>query len=115
MSGEVRADTRGAQQLAATLDRAARDLDDLVTTNQRAGDLVLGAAVIPRDIGQLQKSAAVLGDAHGFELVAAAPYAGYVHARQPFFTDALERTADRVVDQYLGHVDDVLATVKGTP
>lgn len=106
----------GAERLAATLRAAADDLADLSGITDQAGALVLGAAVIPRRTGRLASTAHVEADALGFTVAAggqAAPYVGYVHARDPFLSKAYDRAADDVIDLVTRHLTDALAGVKG--
>ena len=101
MSSEVRA-------FADAMHQAAAELDDLTRVNQHAADLVLGDARIPRDTGYLEAHTTALGTADGFALVSTAPYAGYVHARNPFLTDPLNRDLDAVLDLYGDEVEEIL-------
>lgn len=106
----------GASRLAATFDAAAREVVDLAGVNRDAGDAVIGAARIPRDTGLLESTATVAADAIGVTVSVGgpgAPYAPYVHARDPFLTDALTEQESDVVDLYFGHVSDVVASIEG--
>lgn len=100
--------TSEARALADSLHDAADELDDLTQVNQRAGDLVLGDARIPRDTGLLESRTTALGSTEGFTLIADTPYAGIVHARNPFLTDPLARDVDKVADLYTDEANEIL-------
>lgn len=113
---EVELVESGASRLAASFDAAAREVGELTSVNRDAGDAVIGAARIPRDTGLLESTATVEADAIGVTVSVGgprAPYAPYVHARDPFLTDAYLAREAEVVDLYIGHVSDVVATIEG--
>lgn len=113
MSG-LTASVQGADRLAATLTDAGQAItDDLADAHRDAGRLSLDAAVIPRDTGHLADTSVVAVTADGFALTSAADYAGAVHARDPFFTRAIEAKADAIGGLYLDHITDALNTVQG--
>lgn len=103
----------GAERLSATLSAAGDALADLAAVNREQGTATLNAAAIPVRTGQLQRSAYVDSDAQGFALSASAPYAGIVHAANPFFTRALAARADHIIDALVDHAGDVLDTIHG--
>lgn len=113
MSG-LSASVDGADRLDSTLSAAGREIEDLSGVHRDAGRLLLNVAVIPRDTGYLEQTTSVDTTRDGFVLAASAPYAGYVHAVNPFFTRAIEAQADAVADLYLDHVEDALTQVEGT-
>jgi hypothetical protein len=105
--------TDGAEQLGRTLDAAGDALTDLTQVNRALGQEALTAAQIPVWTGQLERSSFVDATAQGFALSASAPYAGFVHASNPFFTRAIDARADRILDGLVDHADTVLDTIKG--
>lgn len=103
----------GADQLARTLVAAADEVVDLAGVHREEGSATLAAAVIPRHTGRLDDSAAVVADAGGFTLTADTPYAGYVHAEDPFFTRAINTRETAIVQGVEDHITDALNTVRG--
>lgn len=103
----------GAERLARSLDAAGKALVDLADVNRAQGQETLQAAEIPYRTGQLERSSYVDADAQGFALSATAPYAGYVHAANPFFTRALDDRADTILDGLADHAETVLDTITG--
>lgn len=113
---DVEIEAFGATRLASTLDDAAGVLVDLAQVNRDAGELAIGAADIPVRTGALKATARVEADAIGFALAAgseAVDYAGTVHARDPFFTDALTAREGEVVDRYIDHIESTLDEIHG--
>lgn len=100
--------TSSAPALAASLEEAAADVDDLAAVNRRAGEIALEGADIPVRTGHLASTATVAADADGFALTATASYAGAVHARDPFFSEAIERRTDAITEAYADHLTDSL-------
>lgn len=103
---DARAFARDVEDLGAAL-------GDLEAPSRDASALVLGSVEAPRDTGRLDDSVEAVVTPLGFTLTAGgtrAPYAGVVHARDPFLTRALEARAEDVVDTYADHVDDTIAT-----
>lgn len=107
------ASLEGAGQLGDTLHAAAEQLGSLTEVNRAEGGAALHAARIPRESGYLESTASVTATDDGFSLTAGAPYAGVVHAREPFFLRALEDRRDAIVHAHAEHVADALATVRG--
>lgn len=105
--------TDGAGRLSETLGAAGDALVDLAQVNRSEGEETIRAAEIPVDTGRLERSAYVDAGPAGFELLADAPYAGYVHEYDPFFTRALEQRAEAILDRLAQHTDTVLSTVQG--
>lgn len=103
----------GVDVLARSLVDAGALAADLVDPNRRAGTLALEAADIPRRTGRLADGATVAATADGFTLSSTAAYGGYVHARDPFFSRALEQQLDAITGVYVDHVTDALSTVRG--
>lgn len=106
----------GDTALVSSLDDAAGVLVDLAQVNRDAGADVIGAADIPVRTGALAATARVEADAIGFALVAGSEsvdYAGTVHARDPFFTDALTAHEAEVVDRYADHIDTTIDQIHG--
>jgi hypothetical protein len=111
---DLTADLSGVSRLAASSGAAGNALADLSEVNAAAGDLVLGAAVIPRATGALASTVHVVATAFGVEVVAGgplAPYAPAVHAANPFLTDALSARVEEIADHYLDHAERVVATI----
>jgi len=100
----------GGQRLAETLSTAAAQLSDLTPVHRREGEETLRAADIPRRTGRLADSSHVDAGPGGFALVAGTAYAGYVHARNPFFTKALDARKEAVLAAERETVVDVLST-----
>lgn len=107
------ASVQGADQLARTLTDAGREIADLRDVNRREGEAALALADIPVDTGRLEASADVEVDTDGFTLVAAADYASYVHAEDPFFDTAISRRETEYVEAVEDHIDTNLARVQG--
>lgn len=101
----------GAAELGASLTAAGHQLGDLTDPHREAGRIALDAAVIPRRTGHLAETATVAATADGWALTATAAYAGYVHARDPFFTRAIGQQVDAITGVYVEHVTDALNTV----
>lgn len=100
-----------AERIGRALGDAGRAIVDLTDVNRAQGEATLAVATIPRRTGLLAESTHVIADADGFTLAASAPYAGYVHAVNPFLTRALDARADAVVDAVVEHTENVLATI----
>lgn len=113
----VSADTSDVDQLADQLVAVAGDLVDRV--DQAAGvvadDLVAAAQpVTPRDRGNLVKTvraAVVAGDVILVAGGAGVDYAGFVHARQPWLADTIQRQADQAVDTITTELTDLVGTI----
>jgi hypothetical protein len=105
-------DTGDVDRFAGDLDAAGGRLEDLAALNQRQGTAALQRSPIPVDTGQLRDSAYVVADVTGYALTASAPYAAIVHARDPFFTRALD--ADAYLDDLETHTAEILGTITGS-
>lgn len=109
-------DTDGATRLVSTLGAAATALADLEPVTETAGDLVLGAARVPRDKGTLGAS---LGSVGGV-VTATARHARFVHwgtrrmRARPFLTTAADAQADAIADLYTDHAAAALNLIEGT-
>jgi hypothetical protein len=105
----------GVARLRATLDTAARELADLHGADVHAGQLLAqaGAARAPRDRGVLAESHGFTITDSGFEVVAAAPYAAYVHAVNPWLVREFDAQTETIIDIYADSVADAVAHVKG--
>ena len=93
---------RGADQLERTLHQAGADLADLSATDKKAGDTLL-AAMRPRTpvrTGRLVGSLFATVNPAGVTVGADAPYAGFVHAANPFLADAVTATMPTVLGYY---------------
>lgn len=96
--------------LVAGLDRAAARLTNLADVDEAAAQLVLTRAntTVPRKSGFLADSATVTTIDGGATLVYAAPYAAAVHARTPWAADALDASAEAVLDLYADAAEQAL-------
>ena len=106
----VAASVTGVQSLEGAFDAAARELTGLAS--REAGELVArpAAEAAPYRTGKLAASHGVVVTAGRVAVVAAAPYAAFVHARNPWLARTLEAQTDAVVARY---VEEVSAVVGG--
>lgn len=113
MSIEARID--GADTLARTMRAAADDIDDLTTAHRAIGGQVVDVArgLAPVRTGRLRSSITADPGPAGVTITAGAPYAPYVHARNPFLADALDRKTAAAVDTITSAVEDALDTIQG--
>jgi hypothetical protein len=111
MAAGFEVDASGVARFAGDLETAGQALEDLTALNQRQGSAALAGAVIPRRTGHLAETAYVAADETGFALSATAPYAGYVHARDPFFTRALD--PEGYLDALETHTAEIIGTIQG--
>lgn len=89
-------------------------LGDLSAPSSDASALALGEVRAPVRTGALANTVAAEPTALGFTLTAggpSAPYAGIVHARNPFLTRAVEAREGGIVDTYADFVDTTLDTI----
>lgn len=112
MSG---AQLEGTGRLIRSLEDAAADLAQLDEAAREAGELAAGkgAADAPRQTGYLSSTVDYELVDTGFALVAAAPYAAAVHARDPWLARTVTELEDRIVTTYADEVADVVAHIKG--
>lgn len=103
--------TPDAERIGRALGDAGREIVDLTDVNRAEGEATLIAATIPRRTGLLEETTHVVADARGFTLTATAPYAGYVHAVNPFLTRALDARVDDIVDALVDHTETVLNNI----
>ena len=105
----------GADTLAATLHGAAGKLGNLSGAHASAAQAVVQAAqgLVPVRTGTLRASIWGTTSADRAIVTAGAPYAGYVHARTPFLTAALDQTRAAILTDYGAAVADTVDTVKG--
>lgn len=103
----------GVDRFAATVKSAGDQVADLAGLHTQLGADTLRAAEIPVRTGELLRSSYVDADAAGFALSAAAPYAGIVHARNPFFTRAMQARADTIADAVEAHTATAVGTITG--
>jgi phage gpG-like protein len=109
----------GAEELSASLARAARDLADDSDAERKGAEKVAVRArgTMPRRTGYMAGSTVV----EGGMVKVTARYAPFVHwgapsrnmPARPFLTLALQSETDRVVDEYETHVQDILDRVEG--
>jgi len=106
---------QGEDRLAATLKAAGDELGDLTAINARAGDTVLAAARTraPVRTGRLVASLFTTVDAAGVQVGAGVSYAPYVHAANPFLTDALTKSTPTVIGYYSDAVNAAVDGVTG--
>lgn len=100
-----------AERIGRALGDAGRAVVDLADVHRAEGEATLRAANIPERTGRLAASAHVIAGDDGFTLAASAPYAGYVHADNPFFTRALDSRVDAIADAVVEHTENVLDTI----
>lgn len=106
----------GLDTFAQTAEAASHALADLDAVNAEAGDTVVQAVEAPRVTGRLASTVQAVAGPDGFSVVAGgpdAPYAPYVHARNPFLTRALDQREREVIGLYEAHVTDTVATIQG--
>lgn len=113
----------GRQAFDASLEHAAKELDDLQPAHDQAGALVVRSAKprAPRRSGRLAGSLHSAGAPGEATIEATAPYAVPVHAgvpsrhikAHPFITDTATRIQPAWTDIYAADVQRVLDTVKG--
>lgn len=111
-----KASAQGAARLSDTLGQAAAALGDLDAVNGEAAEDVLGFVSPPVRTGRLAGTVREEHDALGFTLTAGgpeAPYAPYVHKRDPFLTQALDDRQQAVVERYVDHVRDAVDLIEG--
>jgi hypothetical protein len=110
----------GLPALLKKLRAAGSDLSDMSELNHRVGNIVISNARPPRDSGEVAgtlragkgKTKAVVRAGYARR----GAYAGVVHygdphrghRAQPFLTDALKRSQDRVVSEYASGIDLIL-------
>lgn len=106
-------DLQGVDGLRASLETAATKLAGLAPPE--AGQLLLAdaTAASPRDTGVLAESHDLVVQAGSLTVVAAAPYAAIVHARDPWLADTLTADQERVLDIYTDEVADIVDHIKG--
>ncbi|WP_408898643.1 hypothetical protein ACJ5H2_05920 [Nocardioides sp. R1-1] len=112
----LKASAEGADRLATTIGQAAAALLDLAPVNEEAASDVLGFVDPPVRTGLLASTVREEHDALGFTLTAgsqAARYAPFVHAQDPFLTEALEQRQEAVVEHYVDHVRDAVDLIQG--
>jgi hypothetical protein len=103
----------GAAQLARTLAAAARDLEDLTTTNQRIAAGIAAAANPPRLTGALAASIRPSATATAAVVDVSVRYAGFVEARTGFLAAAVATREAASLDLYREAADAALANVRG--
>lgn len=107
----------GADQLAATAHRAARDVPALVAAwGERAGEVVVAAVHPPIRTGALARTVHVVTTDQGFGIAAGgptAPYVAIVNARRPFLAPAFHARESAVVDTAADLLDKLVGTIKG--
>jgi hypothetical protein len=113
----------GADNLRRTLDRAARDLEDMRGANTAAGAFVASASssAAPRVTGAL--AASVHGEAvtDGAEIGSSLVYAGPIHngwprhhiVAQPFIRETAARTQPTWVSMYGANIRRIVAKIRG--
>lgn len=107
---------KGADSLRRTLAEAAEELRHLDPSP--AGQLVAARveAAAPRRTGRLAASTSWVAAGTGFAIEAggrSAPYAGYVHARNPYIARTFAASLDDVADLYLEAAQGSLDRIRG--
>lgn len=104
-------DVRGADQLVGSLRAVARELAELTAADEAAGELLAGevASSAPRVTGFLAQSVTHSGG----RVEIGAPYAGVVHAANPWAAQTTAAKEAAVVDIYEQAIVDAVASVKG--
>lgn len=100
----------GADTLARSLRNAADDLGDLTAPLRDIGGQVArtARAAAPVRTGYLRSTITAQAGPTGVTITAGAPYAAYVHARNPFLADALDRESGDAVDTLTNAVEGIL-------
>lgn len=111
----ITASVDGAAQLARTMRAAGDAIDDLSAPNRDIGAQIVNVArgLAPVRTGRLRASLAATAGPSGVTITAGAPYAPYVHADNPFLSDALTRQTDAVVATINTAVEAALDTIQG--
>jgi hypothetical protein len=105
----------GADQLAASMRAAGEQLGDLDAAHKRAGDAIV-AATRPRTpvrTGRLVGSLFATVNPTGVVVGASAPYAGFVHAANPFLIESAKAVEPTVLGYYADAVNTAVEGVKG--
>lgn len=100
--------TSNADALGADIVEAGHELADTSDVMRVQGQAALAAADIPVRTGHLLDTADVAVTSEGFALTAAATYAGFVHARDPFFTRALAARENDIAAALDEHAEDII-------
>lgn len=102
---------QGADQLARSLDAAARELADLAAADDVVGDLLASAVVAeaPKRTGYMASTVQHVGSV----VTIGAPYAVFVNARTGFAVRPLEQQQTKITDLYARAVAEVVAGIKG--
>lgn len=105
----------GVSRLRETLNAAARELTSLGGAHVEAGQLLAehGGRTAPRRSGRLSESVGFTVEDAGFTVTAAAPYAAYVNARDPWLTRSYDANETAIIDIYTDAVADTVDHIKG--
>jgi hypothetical protein len=105
----------GVDRFRSTLATAGEQLTGLVDAHTEAGRLLAQAAASrsPHRTGRLSESHGFTVEHAGFTVTAAAPYAGFVHARNPWLARELDADTQTIIDIYAAHVADVVDHITG--
>lgn len=101
---------------ARSLDDLVDDLDNLDQVNVEVAAQVIAAVDAPRRTGRLAATVAASVDPAGVTLTAggtSAPYAPYVHARNPFLVNAITDQERQIVEAYAEHIATALTRIPG--
>lgn len=108
------AETRGIDDLRASLDSAARALATDLPPVEVGQQLVSrGAAAAPRETGTLANSHQLVITAGRLTVIAAAPHAAIVHAKQPWLDETLTAETDQIIDAAAEKVAVAVAQIQG--
>jgi Bacteriophage HK97-gp10, putative tail-component len=121
MPDGLRIEVKGADTLRSTLGAAARDLNSMTATNQRAGEVLARTvqARAPRRTGRLASSVSVRADDRGVEVGTPIAYGrfqdlGTRFVRPTYYlSGALAQAEGTVVDVYEVAVDRAVGKVRG--
>jgi hypothetical protein len=104
---------RGSGRLIEALDSAATQLARL--ESPEAGQLLdtAATAAAPRRTGFLADHHEVIVTAGRLQVTNTAPYAGYVHAKDPWLARTLEQHTADVLTAYADAAADVVTDIRG--
>lgn len=111
MTGRASVQLRGAEQAAAQLRTAAREVTDLTDTNRRAAELAARDARrrAPFRTGRLRRSITATATRQAGMVTVGAPYGPPVQARTGFLTRARAATGPAIVGLYRDRLDTITA------
>lgn len=104
---------KGLDSLVDGLDAAAHELADLPDAHREVGQLLTSRAqtASPRRTGVLAASHGATVQDDAVLVTATAPYAGFVHARNPWLADTLQTSTEELLTIYATTVSEVVAHI----